>query len=118
MFISNKNCILYNIFVVMGKKLKHIYLVILAISLSIVIAEGNFLNLIFSDPSIRISLNSSDLPCNIDHLNTDTIDDEDFLNELKVHASIVFNFTHQFPKLNIEFNCHYYTCIWQPPKFS
>jgi len=106
------------IFVIMVKKLRHTYLLILAINLALITAEGCLLNGFISDHFTCLAVDNSGLPCNMDSLNSDATEDEVFVSDLNVFSTTGYNYIYQFPTLVVEFNSHYFTSIWQPPKFS
>jgi len=106
------------IFAEMKNAVKQSYLLFLALSLTLVLADCNFIDNAFSNFSIGAQRESSDLPVNSHHSNTICFEDEILMGDLIVKPTLFTGFIRIVPTLNANFKSRYISSIWQPPKFS
>ena len=101
----------------MKNAVKQSYLLFLALSLCLVLADCNFIGNAFSNHSISTQRESSDLPDNSHHSNTVCFEDEILMRDLIVKPADFTGFIETIPTFSANFKSRYITSIWQPPKF-
>jgi len=94
------------------------YLLFLALSLTLILADCNFIGNAFSDLTVTTQRECPDLPGSSHHSNTVCFEDEIFMSDTKVKPAEFLGFIEIVPTLNANFKSRYITSIWQPPKFS
>jgi hypothetical protein len=102
----------------MIRALKQTYLLFLALSLTLVLADCGFMGNTFSH---QINDNHRECPENSGiafHLNSVCFEDEVFMNDSIGKPASHCNVVALVPDLTINFKSYNNTTIWQPPKLS
>jgi len=98
--------------------LKQIYLLFLALSLNLILADCNFMG---NTLSHQLNNNRQECPDTSGitfHSNSVCFDDELFMNDSKEKSSALCCVVELVPELTINFKSRNTTSIWQPPKLS
>jgi len=102
----------------MKNAIKQSYLLFLALSLCLVLADCNFIGNAFSNHLINTQRESSDLSGNSHHSNNVCFEDEILMGDSKVKPTEFTGFIEIVPTLSTNFKSRFITSIWQPPKIS
>jgi hypothetical protein len=98
--------------------LKQTYLLFLVLSLTLVLADCNFIDNAFSHHIINAQRECSDLSDNSDPSILGCFEDEVFINDSRIKSAAHAVCVELVPTINTNFNSPYFSSIWQPPKFS
>ena len=106
------------IFVPMMRALKQTYLLFLTLSLTLILADCEFIGHTFSNQINDARQECPDTSGITFHLNSVCFDDEVLINDSKGKPSALCSIVALVPDLTIIFKSHNNTTIWQPPKLS
>ena len=106
------------IFATMKDALKHTYLLFLALSLTLILADCNFMGNAFSTITLSSQRECPDLPDDSHHSNTVCFEDEIFISDSKIKSIEFPGHFELVPAQESNFKSRYITSIWQPPRFS
>jgi hypothetical protein len=102
----------------MKKALKQAYLLLVALSLTLILADCDFIDNAFSHNHI-ITLSECPGTSNcFGHSHSVCFDDDVFINDSKVKSDKFLTCIGLIPILKFNFKNSFITNIWQPPKFS
>jgi len=102
----------------MKNAFKQSYLLFLALSLTLILADCNYIGNAFSNLTMTTERECSDFPGSSHHSNTLCFEDEILISDSKVKPTENFGYFEIVPTLSTHFKSRYITSIWQPPKFS
>lgn len=102
----------------MENAFKQTYLLFLALSLTLILADCNYIGNAFSNLTMTTERECSDLPDNSHHSNTVCFEDEILISDSTVKPTEFSGCNEIVPTLSANFKSRYITSIWQPPKFS
>jgi hypothetical protein len=102
----------------MIRALKQTYLLFLAISLTLILADCGFIGNTFSHQINEIQRECPDTSGITFHSNSLCFEDEVLINDSKGKPSALCSVVALVPDLTINFKNHNNTAIWQPPKLS
>jgi len=97
--------------------LKQTNLLFLALSLTIILADCNFMGNAFSHLVEGTQRECADLSGNSDHNGSVSFEDEIFMNDVNIKSTTFFGCIALVSIQNDNFKSHFITSIWQPPKF-
>jgi hypothetical protein len=102
----------------MKKALKQAYLLLVAFSLTLILADCDFIDNAFShNPIITLSECPGTSNC-FGHSHSVCFDDDVFITDSKVKSDKFLTCIGLIPILKFNFKNSFITNIWQPPKFS
>jgi hypothetical protein len=102
----------------MKNAFKQTYLLFLALSLTLILVDCNYIGNAFSNLTITTERECSDLPDNSHHSNKVCFEDEILISDSKVKPTENFGYFEIVPILSAQIKSRFITSIWQPPKLS
>jgi hypothetical protein len=102
----------------MGKTIKQVYFLFLTLSLTLVLADCNFIGTSFSQNDMGSHVGCSDISNHVEHSHTHGFEEISLLNYSKIKAGKYLNGIYFIPTINITIKNHYISSIWQPPKLA
>ena len=106
------------VFAGMKKSIKQTYLLIIALSLTVILADGGFIETVFFHNQVIACNGCTDFSDNIDFVHTDHCEDVFLLNDSKAKSNKILVRDDLFPTLTTNPENNFTTDVWQPPKFS
>jgi hypothetical protein len=106
------------VFAGMKKTIKQTYFLIIALSLTVILADGGFItNVFFHNQAIACD-GCTDFSDNIHFVHSDHCENVFLLNDSKAKSNKIPALNDIFPILTTNPENNFTTDVWQPPKFS
>jgi hypothetical protein len=102
----------------MNKALKKTYFLFLALSLTLIFADGDFIDNTFSHNHIITLSECSNISNRFEHSSSVSFEDDVFMNDSTVKSNKFLTCIGLVPILKFNFKNSFIANIWQPPKFS
>jgi hypothetical protein len=108
----------FAIFADMKKSTKQIFSLFFALCLTIILADGSFIDHAFVYQYSGFHQECSDVSNHLENSCSVCFEDDIFINHSKIKSNIFLSIIEPLAGLMIIFENDNFTSIWQPPKFS
>jgi hypothetical protein len=102
----------------MKKSIKHFYILFLGICLTLILADGSFIDKAFSPFHFDFHKECSDFSKHFEYSHSVCFEDDIVVIPSRVKSNKVSGFIEPLPDISASLKSSFITYIWQPPKFS